>query len=292
MRTSVPLGSVGISSSLPRSRPCPPARPWPPHPTGPYQPTNHPPTHPSTQPHRKHFLQNTPAKTHPPTFPPPSQKNLLQAQRFLALVLLPAVRADVRANGRLHFALFQAMKKAAYKPDAFYKGLLLPLCASGTCSLREAVIVEAVLKRVSLPVLHSAAALLRVADLPYSGTNSFFVRALLDKKYALPYRVVDALVDHFVRFTDDARQLPVVWHQSLLVFVQRYGHEIREEDRPVLVRLMKRQYHPAVTPEAQRALAAARTRGQVAVARAVQRPGLGTAEDPRALPPVELMEDD
>ena len=38
-----------------------------------------------------------------------------QAQRFLALVLLPAVRNDIRENHRLHFALFQALKKATYK---------------------------------------------------------------------------------------------------------------------------------------------------------------------------------
>ena len=56
--------------------------------------------------------------------------------------------------------------------------------------MREAVIISSVLNRVSLPVLHSAAALLRIADMAYSGTNSFFIRVLLDKKYALPYRVV------------------------------------------------------------------------------------------------------
>ena len=39
-------------------------------------------------------------------------------------------------------------------------------------------------------MLHSAAALLRLADMPYGGTTSFFIRVLLDKKYALPYRVV------------------------------------------------------------------------------------------------------
>ena len=44
-----------------------------------------------------------------------------QAQRFMATVLLPHVRQDIRANRRLHFALFQALKKATYKPDAFYK---------------------------------------------------------------------------------------------------------------------------------------------------------------------------
>jgi len=44
-----------------------------------------------------------------------------QAQRFLALVLLPKVRQDIEDNKRCHFALFQAMKKATYKPDAFFK---------------------------------------------------------------------------------------------------------------------------------------------------------------------------
>ncbi len=43
-------------------------------------------------------------------------------------------------------------------------------------------------------MLHSAAALLRLAQLEYCGTTSFFMRVLLDKKYALPYRVIDALV--------------------------------------------------------------------------------------------------
>ena len=71
-----------------------------------------------------------------------------------------------------------------------WQGLLLPLCASGTCTLREAIILTSAIKRTSIPVLHSAAALMRLADMPYSGTTSFFIRVLLDKKYSLPYRVV------------------------------------------------------------------------------------------------------
>ena len=72
-------------------------------------------------------------------------------------------------------------------------------------------------------MLHSAAALARLANMAYSGVNSFFIRVLLDKKYALPYRVVDALVDHFLSFKKEERTLPVVWHQSLLCFVQRWA---------------------------------------------------------------------
>lgn len=60
-----------------------------------------------------------------------------------------------------------------------------------------------------------------------AGPNSLFIRILLDKKYALPYKTVDALVFHFIRLANSSRskdgddKLPVLWHQSLLVFVQR-----------------------------------------------------------------------
>ena len=54
--------------------------------------------------------------------------------------------------------------------------------------------------KTSVPMLHSSAALLKVAEMDYSGANSIFIRALLEKKYALPYRVVDAIVNHFLRY--------------------------------------------------------------------------------------------
>ncbi len=224
-----------------------------------------------------------------------SNLNARMAQRFVALVLLPAVRADVRANRRLHFALFQALKKATYKPGTFYKGFLLPLCAAGDCTLREAVIVTAVLRRASIPALHSAAAMLRVAELPYSGVSSFFLRVLLDKRYALPYRVIDALVDHFTRFKDEERALPVVWHQALLAFAQRYKGEIRAEDKRALRQLCARQAHHLVTPEVLRELDAAGARGEKKAA-AGGAPGAGAGkaprgDDPRALAPI-IMEDD
>lgn len=51
-----------------------------------------------------------------------------KAQRFYNFVLLPRVREDIRKNKRLHFALFQALKKSLYRPAAFNKGILFPLC--------------------------------------------------------------------------------------------------------------------------------------------------------------------
>lgn len=56
-----------------------------------------------------------------------------------------------------------------------------------------------VLARNSVPVLHSSAAMLKIAEMDYTGANSIFLRILFDKKYALPYRVVDSVVFHFLR---------------------------------------------------------------------------------------------
>uniref|UniRef100_A0A383VD46 Bystin n=1 Tax=Tetradesmus obliquus TaxID=3088 RepID=A0A383VD46_TETOB len=240
-----------------------------------------------------------------------SNLNARMAQRFLALVLLPRVRRDIAQHRRLHFALFQALKKATYKAGAFYKGLLLPLCASRTCSLREAVIFSSVLRRASLPVLHSAAALLRLAGLEYCGTTSFFIRVLLDKKYALPYKVVDALSAHFLAFEGEARVMPVVWHQGLLCFVTRYKHQLTAADRDGLLRLTAKQHHHLVSPEVVRELeqavprdskgaAAAAANGAAAAAvaggrqriAAESRVGQHVSEDVFNLPPVPMMDED
>ena len=51
--------------------------------------------------------------------------------------------------------------------------------------------------------------------------DSYFMKLLFDKKYSLPYRVLDGVITHFMRFLDDDRTMPVIWHQCLLSFVQR-----------------------------------------------------------------------
>ncbi|KAI8332613.1 Bystin-domain-containing protein [Chlamydoabsidia padenii] len=175
-----------------------------------------------------------------------------QAQKFFSLVLLDRVREDIQENKKLHYHLFLALKKALYKPAAFFKGILFPLCESGSCTLKEASILGSVLTRVSIPVLHSSAALLRLADMDYTGPNSLFIRILLDKKYALPYKVVDALVSHFERFQNDPREMPVLWHQSLLVFTQRYKQDMVPEQKEILLGVVKNKYHPGIGPEIRR----------------------------------------
>lgn len=182
-----------------------------------------------------------------------SNLNPKMAQRFYYLVLLDAVRADIYENKKLNYHYYIALKKAVYKPAAFFKGILLPLCED--CTLREAAIVASVLQRVSIPVHHSAVAIHKLAQMKdYNGAASIFIKTLLNKKYALPVPVIASLVRHFVSFMKDDRDLPVLWHQSLLTFCQRYKNEIQDEARESLRLVMKKHFHHKITPEIRREL--------------------------------------
>ena len=176
------------------------------------------------------------------------------AQRFYNLVLLPRIRDDIAEYKRLNFYLYMALKKALFKIGAFFKGFLLPLCEESDCTLREAVIISSILAKCSIPVLHSSAAMLKIAEMPWSGANSIFLKTFFNKKYALPFRVIDASVHHFLSFMEEKRNFPVLWHQCFLTFIQRYKNSFSNEQKEQLMRLAQKQYHPHITPAVQREL--------------------------------------
>ncbi|KAK5660348.1 hypothetical protein OQA88_12889 [Cercophora sp. LCS_1] len=202
----------------------------------------------------------------------------LVVQRFMEMVVLDRVREDIHEHKKLNVHLFNCLKKGLYKPAGFFKGFLFPLVASGTCSLREAHIVSGVLARVSIPVLHSAAAIKTLCDIAaeqasqsseaVSATN-LLLKTLLEKRYALPWQCVDSLVFHFLRYAAAVREvqgtgprsLPVIFHQCMLVFAQRYRNDITEDQREALLDLLLTHGHDQIAPEIRRELLAGRGRG-------------------------------
>ena len=96
-----------------------------------------------------------------------SNLNPRMAQRFFNLVLLDAVRADIHENKKLNYHYYTSIKKSLYKPAAFFKGILLPLCKQH-CTLREAAIVSSVLAKTSVPVAHSAVAIAKICKYEYT----------------------------------------------------------------------------------------------------------------------------
>lgn len=169
------------------------------------------------------------------------------------------------------------------------------------CTLKEATIIASILARTKVPVLHASAALLRIAEMDYSGQfpplsdrfgpnttsgpNSLFIRVLIDKKLELPYKVVDALVFHFIRLSNsykaasraDSEKLPVLWHQSLLVFAQRYtfvtpsllqsshspryASDLTPDQKDALLDVIRATPHPQISVEIRRELVNSVERG-------------------------------
>jgi essential nuclear protein 1 len=193
-----------------------------------------------------------------------STLNPRMAQRFYALVLLPKVRSDIESHKHLNFHLYQAIKKALYKPAAFFKGLLLPLAEEGATA-REAVIMASILSKCTIPVLHASVAMLKLAQMPFSGTSALFLRTLINKKYSLPRKVLSALVQYFCGFLHSSPggvapglgACPLIWHQTLLAFVQRYKNELSANQVAAIRNLVKVQQHHAVTTEIRRELLSA-----------------------------------
>ena len=109
----------------------------------------------------------TPAATRAATRLCASNMKPKQAQRFYSLVLLPAVQDDIAAHKRLNFHLYLALKKALYKPAAFFKGVLLPL-AEARATLREALIVGSVLSKVSVRLRDASRTGRRTSAQPHS----------------------------------------------------------------------------------------------------------------------------
>ncbi|CAG7901347.1 unnamed protein product [Brassica rapa] len=101
--------------------------------------------------------------------------------------------------------------------------------------------------------MNCSAALVCLAEMEFLGTRSYFMKAILEKKYALAHLAIDAVAAHFLRFRKETKVMPVIWHQTLLAFVQgvhlffcKYKHELRKEDKKSLTSLLEKQNHELV----------------------------------------------
>lgn len=173
---------------------------------------------------------------------------------YLKKILLKKIRDDIKDNKKLNSHYYDSLIKSIYKPAAFFKGIVLEICDCPESNLKEASIIASVISKISIPLLHSAATILRLTSKEYSGTRAVILKALLDKKYALPSRVIFSLKRYFL-FSKFENNLPtVLWHQCLLIFVQRYKTELSIQDQSEIINLIKVYHHEEISSEILREL--------------------------------------
>ena len=173
---------------------------------------------------------------------------------FFEKYLVPAIRSDIKKNKKLNIHYYNCLKRALFRPSAFFKGIILPM--SKTLSGKEASIIGSILRKCSIPNNHASAALVKLSQLckddkiGVSVGALFFMRLLLVKKYALPKEVKDCLVKFFMSYYDfDRNKLPVLWHQTLLCFVQHYKLDLTEDEKMKLKDLNNKIGHHIIQSE-------------------------------------------
>ena len=173
---------------------------------------------------------------------------------FFEKYLVPAIKADIKKNKKLNIHYYNCLKRALFKPSAFFKGIILPM--SKSLSGKEASIIGSILRKCSIPNNHASAAIVKLSQLCQNDKKGvsvgalFFIRLLLVKKYALPKEVKDHLVKFFMSYYDfDRNKLPVLWHQTLLCFVQHYKLDLTEDEKINLKDLNNKIGHHIIQSE-------------------------------------------
>ncbi|KAL4503258.1 hypothetical protein ABPG72_000864 [Tetrahymena utriculariae] len=172
-----------------------------------------------------------------------------RAKVFFNKIIYPAVKADIKKNKKLNAHYYNALKKALYKPAAWFKGIIFPLITDPETTLKEAQIIASLLSKMTVPVMHSAACLLRLCSMPFNGPTCVMMKTIIEKKYALPNRVIDGLVDYLVKFVHEKKALPVLWHQMVLNFCGQYSGHFSELQKKALKQLVKKCNHHIISSE-------------------------------------------
>jgi essential nuclear protein 1 len=185
--------------------------------------------------------------------------NALLAETFYFKFLLPAVREDIRRNKKLNIHYYNCLKKALFKPAGFFKGIILPL--SNNANAKELSIIGSILKKCSIPMTHSSACIMKLMEFCTNARDSlsmgafYFMKILLLKKYALPTPVKDAIVNFFCKYINHPHKvLPVLWHQTLLIFIQMYKNDLLDTEKNRLRELINIKSHHLITEEIVREL--------------------------------------
>lgn len=109
------------------------------------------------------------------------------------------MKADLQKNKKLNYHYYESLIKALYKTNAWFKGVLFPFCEKGT-HLREVKVIESLLSKMSIPVISSSVALIKMTEMEPSTAVLHYLKALASKNYSFPRKVLTVLTNYLLKF--------------------------------------------------------------------------------------------
>lgn len=187
---------------------------------------------------------------------------------FFKYYLLPRILKEISQKGKLDYHLYEALKKGLFRPAIWFRGILFPFMrgefqltdrlgtrpdpyirSKGT--IKQAQIIASAIMKKSIPNLHASAAILKSIQFQYNGPVGVIIKIFIDKKFALPLSVINALAQYFPKFAENSEQImPVLWFQTILSFAKSYRKYLSEGEKTLLKNLVKKKIkHSALSKE-------------------------------------------
>lgn len=123
----------------------------------------------------------------------------VRAEKFYEDFLVPAVRLDLKKNKKLNYHYYESLKKALYKTNAWFRGIMFKFCAPNTMA-REISVIESLLSKMTIPVISSSVALIKLSEMEPCPATVHYVKALLSKCYNFPKKVIAIITAYFLKF--------------------------------------------------------------------------------------------
>jgi essential nuclear protein 1 len=155
--------------------------------------------------------------------------NNFETKRFLTLIFLPRLQECIFKKENLNLYIPFISKIANLNPKIFFSSIILPFFTSSRCCKTESVVLSLILLKISFQTKHISWALIKLLKTSQNSPKYIILRTLLAKNYNFSYRILDVLVDFFIK--NKKRTKNVFFLKCYIIFLKNYSKFLSLEDK-------------------------------------------------------------
>ena len=155
-----------------------------------------------------------------------------QMSRFFSLILAPRFQETIFQRKSYSIHVQKALKISTNYPSIFFSSIVLPICESKHCSMKEGVAISAILMKYRFPPKIIITVIVRLINNPVSAPKCIILKTIINKNYLLPLRIIDILVDFLI--ANRNKFCFPHFKMLFLSFIKNYSTSLSTEDKQKL----------------------------------------------------------
>nr|UXY87636.1 bystin-like protein [Cryptomonas curvata] len=155
--------------------------------------------------------------------------NKFETKRFLTLVFLPRLQECIFKNQNFNLYIPLISKIANIVPKIFFSSIILPFFKNSNSYKKELVAVSLILLKISVQTNHISWGLIQLLKNQGNSSKFIILRVILTKNYNFSYRILDILVDFFIKNKKKTKN--VLFLKCYITFLKNYSIFLSLEDK-------------------------------------------------------------